>query len=101
LDWLFKLPQRFFFVVDPLLSGCIWIALHQRRAFQMKNDTSVPQAPLKLACSIDEAAAALALGRSSVYALIKGGHLATVHVGRRTLVPLSSLSQLLDQGAKL
>jgi len=39
-----------------------------------------------LATTVNEAAKALSLGRTSIYALIKEGRLETVKLGRRTLV---------------
>jgi excisionase family DNA binding protein len=41
--------------------------------------------------SIEEAASAMSLGRTSVYALIGSGRLRTIKVGRRRLVPVSAI----------
>lgn len=41
--------------------------------------------------SIEDAAAALAIGRSKTYELISEGRLLTVHIGRRRLVRLDSV----------
>lgn len=49
-----------------------------------------------LAVSVKQAAKALSLGRTSVYALIKEGRLKTAKLGRRTLVTTASIRQLVD-----
>lgn len=46
--------------------------------------------------SITEAAKALSLGRTSIYALINSGTLKTVKIGRRRLVKVESIRQLLE-----
>lgn len=49
---------------------------------------------LPIALSIADTAKALGLGRSSIYALLKGGRLTAIKVGRRTLVTTSSIASL-------
>jgi excisionase family DNA binding protein len=51
----------------------------------------VASAPDRL-LSVDEAAAALAVGRSILYSEIGAGRLRTVKVGRRRLVPASAIA---------
>lgn len=46
--------------------------------------------------SISEAAKALSLGRTSIYALINEGRLQTIKIGRRRLVKIESIRQLLE-----
>jgi len=46
--------------------------------------------------SISEAAKALGLGRTSIYALINEGRLETVKIGRRRLVKVESIRALLE-----
>ena len=46
--------------------------------------------------SINDAAKALSLGRTSIYALIREGRLETIQLGRRTLVRIASIRRLLD-----
>jgi excisionase family DNA binding protein len=49
-----------------------------------------------IAISINGAAKALSLGRTSIYALIGEGRLETVKLGRRTLVKTASLHALIE-----
>ena len=51
----------------------------------------------QFAYSINEAAEALSLGRTSIYVLINEGRLATVKLGRRTLVKVSSIKALIGE----
>jgi excisionase family DNA binding protein len=53
-----------------------------------------------VATSINDAAKALSLGRTSIYALIKEGRLDTVKLGRRTLVKTASIRALIGDGAE-
>ena len=46
-------------------------------------------------CSIDEAARALGIGRSTAYAAAHDGTLPTVRISKRILVPTSKLAALL------
>ena len=50
-----------------------------------------------VATSVTEAAKALSIGRTSVYALIKQGRLETVKLGSRTLVKTDSIRRLVEQ----
>jgi excisionase family DNA binding protein len=49
----------------------------------------------KLGLSIDEAAHASGVSRSTLYGLIKAGRLHVTKVGRRTIVPVSAIRDLL------
>jgi excisionase family DNA binding protein len=51
-----------------------------------------------IATSINGAAKALSLGRTSIYALIKEGRLEAVKLGRRTLVKTASIRALIGEG---
>ena len=55
---------------------------------------TAPVAPL--AHRIPDACQRIGLGRSSLYELIKSGHLRTVRIGGRTLIPESELQRLVD-----
>jgi excisionase family DNA binding protein len=50
-----------------------------------------------IATSINEAAKALNLGRTSIYALIREGRLETIKLGRRTLVKIDSIHRLIER----
>jgi excisionase family DNA binding protein len=47
-----------------------------------------------LAVSINDAAKALGLGRTSIYAMIANGRLEAFKLGRRTLVKVESIKRL-------
>ncbi|MBB5373785.1 helix-turn-helix domain-containing protein [Acidocella aromatica] len=49
-----------------------------------------------VAISVNSAAKALGIGRSSIYALIKGGQLEAIKIGRRTLLTTASIKRLVQ-----
>jgi len=49
-----------------------------------------------IATSINDAAKALSLGRTSIYALIKDGRLETIKLGSRRLVKTDSIRRLIE-----
>ena len=51
-----------------------------------------------LALRIPEVQRMTGLGRTKLYALIADGKLATIKIGRATLIPLASLEALLERG---
>jgi excisionase family DNA binding protein len=51
-------------------------------------------APAPRVYTIPQAAAALGIGRSSIYALRKAGRLGFAHVGGRAVIPVSELDQI-------
>lgn len=51
----------------------------------------------KLAYSPEEAAEAMSLGLTTIYAMMNDGRLRRIKVGRRTLIPRSSLEAVFDQ----
>lgn len=57
-----------------------------------------PRAPDRL-YSIDQAAAALGLGRSLLYAEIAAGRLRTIKVGRRRLCPADAIADYIERAA--
>lgn len=52
-----------------------------------------------IAVSVNDAARALGLGRTSIYALINDGRLEARKLGRRTLVTTQSIRALIDSAA--
>lgn len=50
-----------------------------------------------LAVSINDAAKALGLGRTSIYAMIGDGRLEAFKLGRRTLIKAVSIRRLVDE----
>jgi excisionase family DNA binding protein len=48
----------------------------------------------RVCCSIPEAARLLGIGRTSLYALIRDGHLEARKIGRRTVVLMTSIDRL-------
>lgn len=49
-----------------------------------------------LTTSVNDAAKAIGVGRTSIYALIRDGRLETVKLGRRTLIKVSSIKRLIE-----
>lgn len=49
----------------------------------------------KLTLTVEEAAEALGIGRSLAYKMARDGRLPTVRLGRRLLVPVSRLEEML------
>lgn len=59
---------------------------------------AAPMMPKPLALRIPEVQRMTGLGRTKLYALIADGELATIKIGRATLIPLASLEALLERG---
>ena len=57
-----------------------------------------PRAPDRL-LSVDEAATMLGLGRSALYGELQGGHLRSIKVGRRRLVPAAAIADYIAERA--
>jgi excisionase family DNA binding protein len=51
----------------------------------------------KLAYSVEEAAKALSVGRTTIFDLLKSGALRRVKIGAKTVIPRSSLVSLLGE----
>lgn len=51
----------------------------------------------RLSCTVDEACAVTGLGRTKLYELIGSGQLITTTIGRRRLVVVRSLLELVDR----
>ncbi len=50
----------------------------------------------KLAMTVSEAACRLGIGRNSAYEAVRRGEIPTIRIGKRILVPIAALQQLLD-----
>ena len=50
----------------------------------------------RVTVSVDEAAGMLGISRTSAYEYIRTGHLPAIRMGRRLLVPLKAIDDLLD-----
>ena len=53
--------------------------------------------PVKLLLTVDEAAAALSLGRTFTCRLIAAGQIASVKVGARRLIPVTALQAFVER----
>ena len=51
----------------------------------------------RLLLTVDEAAEALALSRSTIYRLLKSGDLVATRIGTATRIPKSSLDRFVDE----
>ena len=51
----------------------------------------------RIAVSVNEARRAIGLSRTSMYQAIRTGRIPSIRIGRRILIPVSSLAHLLDQ----
>ena len=56
---------------------------------------SAASAPVRL-LSIGEGAAALGIGRTTLYAELASGHVHSIKVGRRRLIPTSAIANYID-----
>ncbi len=54
----------------------------------------------RLALSLDESAHAVGVSRSTIKRLIAEGRLAATHVGRRVLIGVEALDDLIERGAE-
>ena len=54
----------------------------------------------KLAYSVEEAGAALGVGRSTIFELLKSDRLKRVKIGSKTVIPRSSLLALLGEAGE-
>lgn len=52
-----------------------------------------------IATSVNDAAKALGVGRTSIYQLIREGRLEVVKLGRRTLIKADSIRRIVQDGA--
>ncbi|MGA2080244.1 MAG: helix-turn-helix domain-containing protein [Holophaga sp.] len=57
----------------------------------------VPSPIPKLAFTVEEAAEALNIGKTSTYAMIEEGRLRVVRLGRKILIPVTELQAFLDR----
>lgn len=59
--------------------------------------TNITEIRPRVLLTVEEAARQLSIGRSTMYALIKAGHIATVRVGHLRRVPAAALTAYVDQ----
>lgn len=64
------------------------------------NPSALDESEPRVLLSVEEAAEALGLGRTSVYSLIKSGHIESVKVGRRRCIPLDVIEVYLQRLAE-
>lgn len=55
----------------------------------------------RLTCTVREACRETGIGKTKMHALISGGALESIKIGRRRLVKVPSLLRLVDQGSSL
>jgi excisionase family DNA binding protein len=69
-----------------------------RSPFSPTNDRDGKVVPFRerLSCTVDEACVVTGLGRTKLYELIESGQLITTTIGRRRLVIVRSLLELVD-----
>ncbi|WP_410052139.1 helix-turn-helix domain-containing protein [Bradyrhizobium sp. SZCCHNS3004] len=69
-----------------------------RSPFSPTNDRDGKVVPFRerLSCTVDEACTVTGLGRTKLYELIGSGQLVTTTIGRRRLVIVRSLLELVD-----
>ncbi|WP_431911254.1 helix-turn-helix domain-containing protein [Amycolatopsis thermoflava] len=60
-------------------------------------DTAHITDPGRVLLTVEDAARALSVGRTTMYALIKAGHIATVRIGHLRRVPAAALTAYVDQ----
>lgn len=60
------------------------------------DDNSALWQPTSVLLSVEEAAAALRIGRTKVYELLKEGDLRSVTIGRRRLIPVREVQRFAD-----
>ncbi len=53
----------------------------------------------RLTCTVEEAAVLLGISRGKAYQCVREGQLRSVHIGRRILVPLGAVDELLAGSA--
>jgi excisionase family DNA binding protein len=64
--------------------------------WEEKVHPGTPGSADKVLLTTDEAAERLGVGRSTLYTLIRSGTLRTVKIGRRRLVPITAIPELIQ-----
>jgi excisionase family DNA binding protein len=80
---------------EPAIQAAIE-ALAQALMAAVRSEVASAPVPERL-LSIAEAATALGLGRSAVYRVIAEGHLQSVKIGRRRLVPAGAVARFINE----
>jgi excisionase family DNA binding protein len=61
-------------------------------------DSAMNMAPVpRLLLSVEEAAAACGIGRTRMYELLRADRIIGIRIGRRTLVPVTSIEWFVEQ----
>jgi excisionase family DNA binding protein len=60
--------------------------------------TGAERSKKRMTCTVDEAGQILGIGRSAAYQAAANGQLPTIRIGRRLLVPLPRLEEMLREG---
>ena len=79
---------------SPCLTECV-ICQKTREGTMQQEGLTIEALRGRHTCSIEDAAAALGVGRSTAYAAAREGSLPTLRLGRRLLVPTAKLLAML------
>jgi excisionase family DNA binding protein len=70
----------------------------EQETFQRgENAQPIPERPARLLLTVAEAATTLRVSKWAIYQLIRSRRLATIQIGRRRLIPLTAIQDLLGR----
>lgn len=72
----------------------------KRKATQDAPSVQTGQVIPTLALTVEDAAKAMAIGRTMAYQLLKEGHLKSVKIGSRTVIPVRAIEEFLSNCTK-